>query len=36
MSLIQVHQRAYRPHQAFGGGPVGDDITDQHRVEQLG
>jgi hypothetical protein len=25
--LVQVHQRAYRPHQALGGGPVGDDLT---------
>jgi hypothetical protein len=23
MLFVQVHQRAYRPHQALGSGPVG-------------
>lgn len=33
---MQTHKGADGAHQTFGGDPVGDDLTCQHRVQQLG
>jgi len=33
--LVQVYQRTHRSHQTFSDSPIGDNLTDQHRIQKL-
>jgi len=36
MLSVQVHKGTDRADQAFGDIPISDDLTGQHRIQQLG